>query len=78
MGTEPGSWDNDRVVHAETELGGTILRGRYMTAGAPDYAGDMCGRWVEVLWDDGFMCWVPAGSVLFDLAPALTLHEERG
>ena len=65
----------ERVTHGVTELEGDVIRGRNFTAGPPDYAGDMCGRWVEVRWDDGFVCWVPVDSILFNL-PAVT--TDRG
>lgn len=62
----------ERVTHNETELGGDVLRGKYLQAGAPDYSGDMCGRWVEVLWDDGFTCWVPIVNITFELPKVTT------
>lgn len=59
----------ERVTHKETGLEGAVLGGRALSAGAPDYAGDLAGRWLEVLWDDGSRFSVPLNSIRFELPP---------
>lgn len=55
----------ERVEHRITKLEGSIEGGRLLKAGAPDFAGDLAGRWISVLWDDGFRCEVPTDAIRF-------------
>lgn len=58
-----------RVRHSATGAEGEVRGGTcYRTAEAPDFAGDLAGVWLDVQFDDGLRCLVPA-TVLEEVRP---------
>lgn len=65
-GRPPGSTKpEERVRHQDTFLEGDVLSRTIRKHGAPHFAGDQAGTWINVLWDDGFQCEVPERNVTF-------------